>query len=132
MKVSLANFGYFKYGHRLTGRLQIGARYTEWGDLVNKDRIPLGNTNGVQTKIDVNPNQLDLSGCNRDFQQFNEKYVQEYGNPIYFLDRGNCSFIKKSGNASKYGKMLIVADNSNVTDVDNLIMSDDLSGKSMK
>ena len=40
MKVSLANFGYFKYGHTLTGRLQLGALFAEWGEKVDKDRIP--------------------------------------------------------------------------------------------
>lgn len=44
-KVSLANFGFFKYGHKLTGRLHIGAKYTNWGEDVDKDRIPLKPTN---------------------------------------------------------------------------------------
>lgn len=45
MKVSLANFGYFKYGHTLTGRLQLGTVFTEWGDNVDKDRIPKNSKN---------------------------------------------------------------------------------------
>lgn len=47
MKVSLANFGYFKYGHQVTGRLQIGPTYTDWGSNVDKDRIPKGYNNNT-------------------------------------------------------------------------------------
>ena len=68
MKVSLANFGYFKYGHRLTGRLQIGPTYADWGNLVDKDRIPKGNHNNTQSKIEFNLTTFDMSGCKRDFQ----------------------------------------------------------------
>jgi len=83
----------------------------------------------MQTKIDFNSINLDLFGCDSNFQQFNDEYVQAYGNPIYFLDRGNCPFTTKARNAAKYGKMLIIADNTNVTDIDQLVLSSNLSGK---
>jgi len=45
------------------------------------------------------------------------------------VERGNCTFVKKASEASKTGKMLIIADNSDEEDVSNIIMGDDLSGK---
>ena len=52
----------------------------------------------------------------------------EYGAPIFFVERGNCTFVKKASGASKAGKMLIIADNSDQEDVDKIVMGDDLSG----
>lgn len=44
------------------------------------------------------------------------------------MERGNCTFVKKASGASKAGKMLIIADNSDQEDVDKIVMGDDLSG----
>lgn len=72
---------------------------------------------------------FDLTGCTKEFQQFNEDYISAYGAPIYFLERGGCTFTHKSRIAGKTGKMLIIADNSDVEDVDKIIMGDDFSGE---
>lgn len=68
VKVSLANFGYFKYGHRLSGRVHIGANYTNWGDDVNAYRVPLNSPSTKATPITFDVNNSDLLlGCRNDF-----------------------------------------------------------------
>lgn len=132
MKVSLANFGYFKYGHTLTGRVQLGTVFTEWGDSVNQDRIPKLSKEDRQTNVTLNLTNPEVRGCKNDYQQFNDEYVAEYGSPIYFVERGNCSFVKKASGASKSGKMLIIADDSDQRDIDDIVMADDLSGNKIQ
>ena len=47
---------------------------------------------------------------------------------MLLADRGDCSFIQKSALAEKsHAKMLIIMDNSD-EDLENIIISDDLSG----
>lgn len=133
VKVSLANFGYFKYGHRLSGRVHIGANYTNWGDGVDAYRVPLNSsssTKATNITFDVNNSDL-LLGCRNDFQRFNEEYIAEFGSPIYFVERGNCTFTRKASNAARSGKMLIIADNSDEEDVAKIIMGEDLSGETI-
>ncbi|KAL4494047.1 hypothetical protein ABPG72_016003 [Tetrahymena utriculariae] len=133
-KVSLANFGQFRYGHRLSGRIQIGANYTYWGDQVDLNRYNITDKKYVpvnQTINLFNKTAFDTSGC-KPFQQFNEAYIQRYGSPIYIVDRGYCTFVRKASLAAKTGKMLIIVDNSDKDDVSESIMGDDLSGVQIK
>ncbi|EAR87352.1 PA domain protein (macronuclear) [Tetrahymena thermophila SB210] len=135
-KVSLANFGQFRYGHTLTGRIQIGANYTYWGDQVDMNRINKTSNEYVKvnnTNLFDKPNgvKLDTSGC-KSYQQFNDAYIQSYGSPIYIVDRGYCTFVRKASLAAKTGKMLIIIDNSDNEDVTESIMGDDLSGEKVR
>ncbi|KAL4465896.1 hypothetical protein ABPG74_004133 [Tetrahymena malaccensis] len=133
-KVSLANFGQFRYGHTLTGRVQIGANYTYWGDEVDQDRYNKTTKKfvSVNNTIDIfNKDTLDTSGC-KSYQKFNDEYIQQYGSPIYIVDRGYCTFVRKASLAAKTGKMLIIIDNSDKEDVTESIMGDDLSGEKVK
>ncbi|KAL4494048.1 hypothetical protein ABPG72_016004 [Tetrahymena utriculariae] len=133
-KVSLANFGQFRYGHRLTGRIQIGANYTYWGDEVDLNRYNITDKKYVPVNQTINlfdKDVLDTSGC-KYYQQFNDVYIQKYGFPIYIVDRGYCTFVRKANLAAKTGKMLIIIDNSDKDDVSESIISDNLSGEKIK
>ncbi|EGR30331.1 hypothetical protein IMG5_134800 [Ichthyophthirius multifiliis] len=118
IEVSLANFGFFPYGHKLSGRLQLAVNLQNWDE--------------NQTEEDYKKyKDLDNTACTQ-IRQFNQKYFNEHGYPILVADRGDCTFVTKGLLAQKsHAKMLIIIDNSLTESLDDIIMSDDLSGNQL-
>lgn len=96
--VSLANFGIIPYGHSLIGRIYY--------DPENADGCqPFG--------------EFDFS---------NDPDDAEHPTPIFLVDRGNCTFVKKVRNIEHAGGRLGIVMDNNKEDVSYIIMSDDGTG----
>jgi hypothetical protein len=96
--VSLANFGIIPYGHSLIGRIYY--------DPENSDGCkPFG-----------------------DFDFSNDPDDAEHPTPIFLVDRGNCTFVKKVRNVEHAGGRLGIVMDNQQEDVSNVIMSDDGTG----
>jgi hypothetical protein len=96
--VSLANFGIIPYGHSLIGRIYY--------DPENSDGCqPFG-----------------------DFDFSNDPDDAEHPTPIFLVDRGNCTFVKKVRNIEHAGGRLGIVMDNQQEDISYVIMSDDGTG----
>lgn len=105
IKSSLANFGYFPYGHSIIGKV--------WYDVKSED------------------GEDNTDGCRR----FEEDFITGEGDPdtspspIVLVERGNCSFVRKVRNVERGGGSLaIIIDNKPGERADHVVMVDDGSG----
>ena len=73
-------------------------------------------------------NEVKDLACNP-LVNFTSNFVIDFQKtPVFLIERGNCSFVKKAFNVERYGGRAAIIINNDVGDVTKIIMSDDGNG----